>query len=371
MSSTDFQIVFLVLLIVFLYLGIKGGVQKVGDGRVKIVERIGKRHRVLQPGINLVIPFIDTIKKPVSSKKVVISGGITTLIDGKKEDIWSADGDLSMAETRMDPPATTNLYTKDNTQVIVDSVAYFKVSDPFKLVYEVSAFSDSFKSIIETTLRQAVGKFTSDSIITSREALGNELREAVQQAASNWGVSVIRVEIENIEFSDKEVVDALSNARANELLRRAELVEAQAAADVKIIQSEAERKRIINEAESQKQQNILFAEGEKQKSVLLAEGEKQKTILTAEGQFEQDRLEAEAQFLKESKPLEGQAKGYIELIAALKENSTALLQLEALRSQSSIAKSLGNANTIVVPSEAAGLVGAAGVAVALLNQLKK
>ena len=317
--------------------------------------RSGSIHKILGPGINFLIPFIDAVKKPVKGSADTVS----TWIDGAKVPIWSDDGSLNMAETRMDPPETRNLYTKDNTQVTVDSVAYFKIIDPYKLVYEVSAFADSFRSMVETTLRQGVGKYTSDSIITSRESLGQELREAVQEASSNWGVQIVRIEIQDIEFSDPEVVKALSDARANELERRATLVATQAKADALVLESDAIKRAKLNESEAQKLSSIL-----------LAEGEKQRKILEAEGEFEKRRLEAEADFLETSRPLEGQAKGYAAIIEALGNNAAPLLQLEALRSQAQIAQSLGNANTIVVPSEAAGLVGAAAVATKILEKLK-
>ena len=123
----------------------------------------------------------------------------------------------------MDPPKSRYL-AKDNSEIWVDSVAYFRLVDPMKAAYDVAAFEPTFTSLIETTLRQEVGRHDGDTIITSRDTMSENLRSALQEASTNWGVQVFRVEIEDIHFNE-EVRKKLSEARESELLRRAELVE--------------------------------------------------------------------------------------------------------------------------------------------------
>ena len=212
--------------------------------------------------------------------------------------------------------------------------------------------ADSFISLIETTLRQEVGKFDGDSIITSREILGERLREALQEASTNWGISIFRVEIEDIAF-DNEVSEKLSEARREELLRRAQVVSAQAQADRDILEAEARKKAIL-----------LDAEGAQQAAITKAEGEKQAVILLAEAKFEEQRLQAEGDFLLRSREQEGIAKGYQAIVDALSKNAESIVALEALKTQASVAESLGKSNnTLIIPTEAAGLFGAVNAAI--------
>ena len=347
----------ILLLIALFFLFIKEGIKKVSDGYTRVVERMGRRHKILLPGINIIIPLVDSIKKPNITNK------LETFVNNGQNRVSIGDpsnGNITMAETRMDPPVI-HLYTKDNTEVSINSVAYFKVVDPFKALYEISSFADSFKSLVETALRQEVGTYDSDAIITARESLSESLRESLQEATTAWGIRVMRVEIEEITFKDRAVVDALSNARRSELERRAALVSAQQHADTLIIESEALRKKAINDAE-----------GVKQKLIIEAEGYKQKKILEAEGDFETNRLEAEAEFLLASREQEGRAQGYLALSKAMENNSQSIIAIESVRAQIEISKHLGNSNnTMIIPTEVAGLIGAASAAISSIKSLTK
>jgi regulator of protease activity HflC (stomatin/prohibitin superfamily) len=334
-------LIFIALLFIFL------GIEKVPDGHTRIVERLGRRHRVLTPGINVKFPILDVVKKHISLH--------TILENGSKQEPLVAGGsrqNIKMAEQRMDPPPL-GLLCRDNTQVTVDSVAYFRITDPMKIVYDVAAFDQTFLSLVETTLRQGVGLLDGDSILTARESLSQSLQSKLQEAASSWGISILRVEIENIEFN-KEIQEKLSHAREEELLRRAEVVAAQAQADKDVLDAEAIKKT-----------EILKAEGYKQAEIMKAEGEKQAQILRAEAQFEEQRLKAEADFLLESRKQEGQAQGYAAIVAALGDRGDSIVALRALEAQEKVAQALGEgaSNTLVIPNDAAGLFGAFGAAV--------
>jgi regulator of protease activity HflC (stomatin/prohibitin superfamily) len=337
------------LLLAVVLLVLLQGIQQVPDGKARVVERLGRRHRVLMPGLNLIIPLLDTVKRRGFQIETIQDNG------SKRVSLVDRKGNISIAEHRIDPD-TLKLLGKDNSEIYVNSVAYFKITDPMKATYDIDSLADSFLSLIETTLRQEVGKYDGDSIITSRELLGEQLRAALQEASTNWGVTVFRVEIEEIAF-DTEVTDKLSEARKTELLRRAQVVAAQADAD-----------RAIVEAEARKKAAILDAEGAQAAVIKKAEGEKQAQILMAEASFEEQRLQAEAEFLLKSREQEGIAKGYKAIVDVLSDKSEAIIVLEALKTQANVAESLGKSNnTLIIPSEAAGLFGAVSAAIKGLN----
>ena len=302
------------------------GIKVVPEGRAKIVERLGRRNKTIYPGINIIIPFVDRVK--------IIKEAVTTKVKGTSISLVD-NGAIILAEQRMDPTSKL-LLAKDNSQINVDPVVYFRVTDPARLVYDVQDFEESFETLIETTLRQEVGKYDGDSIVTSRDTLGDALKQGLMEAAKNWGIEVKRVEIEDLSF-DEEVTRSLSDARQEELKRRAELVAKKADAEQLTLEAEAKRKAAILEAE----------------------GVAEAMRLKAQGDFDAKKLEAEANFLLQSREQEGIAQGYAAIAKSLKENPEAIVALEGLKAQAKIAESIGQSqNALIVPSETAGLFGA-------------
>jgi regulator of protease activity HflC (stomatin/prohibitin superfamily) len=350
----DGQVVVVGLLILTAVLFIFLGVHKIPDGNARIVERLGKRHKVMMPGINITIPFLDNVKKTGID--------LFSVVEGETVRLYSMKGDISLAEHRMDPEPMP-LIASDNSKVYVDSVAYFKIIEPMKAVYDVSSFSQTFMSMIETTLRQEVAKFDGDTIISARDSLSESLRQVLQEAAVNWGITIFRVEIENISFG-AQVEAQLSAAREQELIRRAEIVSAQSAADQSILEAEAVKKAAI-----------LQAEGQKQSVLLIAQADKEAQILAAQAAFEEGKLQAEAKFLLASREQEGIAKGYEAIINSLSSNPEVIVALESIKAQEKVAESIGkSANTLILPTEAAGLFGAFGAAakgISMLNPSNK
>jgi regulator of protease activity HflC (stomatin/prohibitin superfamily) len=324
----DGQIATFVAIVLFLLLFIFTGVKRVDEGRAKIIERLGRRHKVIRPGLNVIVPILDKVK----TNDFVLE----TILDGTRMPLVSKAG-ISIAEHRMDPPVQ-KLMARDNSEINIDSVVYFRITDPIKIVYDVNDFAGSFESLIQTTLRQEVGKYDGDTIITARETLSDALKTTLLDASNSWGITVLRVEIEHIGFEEK-VNKALSEAREEELLRRADLVAKKAEAE----------------------QQLLLAEAKRKADILEAEGEKQAIVLRAEGDFQAKKLEAEGAFLIQSREQEGKAKGYAAIATALKENPEAIVALEALKAQALVAESLGNSsNSMIIPAETAGLFGAMG-----------
>jgi len=328
LSMLDGQTATLILLVAILVLFIFLGIKRVDEGRAKIIERLGRRHKVIRPGLNVIIPILDRVKP----NNFVLE----TILDKERISLVSQAG-ISIAEHRMDPPEQ-RLLAKDNSEVKVDPVVYFRITDPIKIVYDVNDFASSFESLIQTTLRQEVGKYDGDTIITARETLSDALKTSLLDAATTWGITVLRVEIEKIRF-DEKVEQVQSEAREEELKRRTEIIAEKAGAE----------------------QEILRAKAKREAEILEAEGIKQAQILRAEGKFEADKLEAEAAFLRQSREQEGIAQGFAAISKALRENPDAIVALEALKAQAKVAESLGNSeNTMIIPAETAGLFGAIG-----------
>jgi regulator of protease activity HflC (stomatin/prohibitin superfamily) len=322
------------------------GVVVVPEGNARLVERLGRRHKVLYPGVNIIIPFMDRIKKDLGAKLYTYNRDESGV---RRIPLGQASGDISLAEQRMDPRHHT-MQAKDNSELQVDVVAYFRIRDPALAVYDVSNVGDALNSMLETTLRQEVGKLDADAIITARRQLSDQLRLSIQEASSTWGIDILRVEVEEIRYANETVQRQLSDARNEELKRRAEVVAAQAKRDKEILEAEADKKSAI-----------LRAEGAQQAEILRAEGEKKAVILAAEAQFEAQKLDAEGKFLLASREQEGIAQGYAAIAAALRTAPESLVALEALKAQVGVAEQLGKSqNSMILPNEVAGLFGAIG-----------
>jgi regulator of protease activity HflC (stomatin/prohibitin superfamily) len=315
-----FLIVVTVLAIIFVW----KGVLTVSEGRVVLVERFGRFHRALNPGINFILPGLDK-KKRVEQLYTMHKNGV------KKSLLSAGKLEISTKEQLLDPPKT-NVIASDNAVLHVDSILAFKIIDAELAVYAVDNLGESLKSILETTLRQEVGKLNSDSVIISREQLGLKLQEELEYAADPWGIRIIRVEIESIDFDDN-ITEKLSKAREKELEGRADVAEAEREKEAKILR-----------AEGLKAQEILIAEGNKARDILTAEGNKARNILEAEGRYESDLLKA---------------KGITAINESMSSNAEGFLSLETLRAQTDIATAIGQSeNTLIVPQETIALIGA-------------
>ena len=334
------QPIVVILLTILAIIFIIKGIQKVPDGRARVVERLGRRHKILKPGLGFIVPFLDQVKKDGLN--------IFTFRDGVNVNLVEKGGNIVMSETRLDPPPK-EMIAKDNSEVNVDIIGFFRITEPAKTVYDVDNVYESLQSLMETTLRQEVGKLDSDTLIASRDILSEKLRNNVTEAAISWGIQVTRIEIESIEFAGP-IQEKLAEARREELIRRAQVIEAQAKRDMEVLVAEGE-----------KASRVLKAEGIRESQILEAEGKKQEEILVAQGEFEKAKLEAEGRFLLQSREKEGIAQGFDAINKALKEKPEAVIALETLAAQKDVAKSIGESqNALILPAETAGLFGAIG-----------
>ncbi len=241
----------IVLLIVFA----KKTLVIIPQSETKIIERLGKYHETLQPGINVIIPFIDNAKS------------IVTLSRGRY--IYSDTIDLREQVYDFDKQ---NVITKDNIQMQINALLYFQIVDPFKAVYEINNLPNAIEKLTQTTLRNIIGEMELDQTLTSRDTVNTKLRAVLDDATNKWGIKVNRVELQDIT-PPQSVLQAMEKQMQAERNKRAVILTSEGQKQSQILQSEGDKAATINRAEAQKQQAILEAEGVAQARIRKAEAE--------------------------------------------------------------------------------------------------
>ncbi|HET8528993.1 MAG TPA: SPFH domain-containing protein [Gaiellaceae bacterium] len=206
-------------------------VRIVPQARARVVERLGRYHRTLSPGLALVVPFIDRLRPLIDLREQVVSF----------------------------PPQP--VITEENLVVSIDTVIYFQVTDAKAASYEIANYIQGIEQLTVTTLRNVIGNMTLEKTLTSRDEINGQLRGVLDEATGKWGIRVNRVELKAID-PPATIQDAME----------------------KQMRADRDKRAAILTAEGQKQAAILTAEGEKQAAVLKAQGKREATILEAEGQ---------------------------------------------------------------------------------------
>jgi regulator of protease activity HflC (stomatin/prohibitin superfamily) len=206
-----------------------------------LVERLGKFQRVLDPGLNLILPFFDTVSK------------------------------IDMREVVIDVPAQL-VITKDNVGVEVDAIIYIQVTDPFRSKYEINNYIYASTKLAQTNLRNVIGEMDLDACLSSRDQVNAQLRDVLDAATDKWGVKVNRVEMQRID-PPADITAAMSRQMKAERDKRAAILDA-----------EAIRQANITKAEGSKQSQILEAEGAAEAVKKKADAERYRQIAVAEGQ---------------------------------------------------------------------------------------
>ena len=217
------------------------GVRIVPQQSAWVVERLGRFHSVLEPGLNLIIPFLDRVGYVHSLKEVPL-----------------------------DVPEQVCI-TKDNTQLAVDGILYYQVTDPRLASYGSANYLMAVSQLAQTTLRSEIGKMELDKTFESRDEINRQIVHALDEAGRNWGIKVLRYEIKSLTPPEA-------------ILRSMQ----------QQITAEREKRALIAKSEGERQQEINVADGEKQAAVLRSEGEKQAAINKAQGEATAIRVIAEA-----------------------------------------------------------------------------
>ena len=241
MNIMTYVLIAIVILVVIIA---KKALVIIPQSETKIIERLGRYYATLNPGVNLIIPFIDRAKD------------IVVLNRGR----YSYSNSIDLREQVYDFPSQ-NVITKDNIQMEINALLYFQIVDPFKAVYEISNLPNAIEKLTQTTLRNIIGELELDETLTSRDTINTKLRAVLDDATDKWGVKVNRVELQDI-VPPATVLNAMEKQMQAERNKRAQ-----------ILTSEGEKTAMINRAEAAKQQAILHAEGEAQARIRKAEAE--------------------------------------------------------------------------------------------------
>jgi regulator of protease activity HflC (stomatin/prohibitin superfamily) len=211
-------VVVLVLLVIYIFWT---GIRIVPQGEVWIVERLGRYHRTLEAGLNVIIPFLDTIRAKITTRDIIL--------DTEQQEV----------------------ITQDNAVVITDAVAFYRITDPYRALYEVEDYNEAVKQVIMTNLRAIIGGMTLDEALSNRELIKERIKEATANEVADWGITVKTVEIQEINPS-KSMQQAMEKQAAAERERRAMEIEAQGKKKAMILEAEGKLEAAKREAEAQK-----------------------------------------------------------------------------------------------------------------------
>ena len=296
----------IVLFIIIVFIAFKT-IKIVRQSEVYIIERLGRFHKVAEAGLTIIVPFIDRVRSVVSLKQ----------------------------QTMDIPPQ--GVITSDNVTITIDTVVFYKITDPAKAVYEIQSLKKGIEYLAITTIRDIVGKMELDETFSSRDLINDKLRVILDEATDAWGCKIDRVEIKDIT-PPADIRDAMEK------------------------QMNAERnKRAL----------VLQAEGERQSAITLAEGRKQAAILDAEADREAriKRAAGEAEAIKEV--ANAKAREIQMVYDAIKQADPdeKLVQIKSLEALQEVAK--GDANKIFIPFEATSALSSLGAVKEIFTENNK
>jgi regulator of protease activity HflC (stomatin/prohibitin superfamily) len=215
----------------FVLVALARTIRIVPQARAGVVERLGRYSRTLQPGLTIVVPFVDRIREMIDLREQVVSFQPQPVI------------------------------TEDNLVVSIDTVIYFQVTDPRAATYEIANYIQGIEQLTVTTLRNVIGGMALEETLTSRDQINGQLRGVLDEATGKWGIRVNRVELKAVD-PPMSIKDSME----------------------KQMRADRDKRAAILNAEGVKQSQVLTAEGEKQSAILRAEGRRQAMMLEAEGQ---------------------------------------------------------------------------------------
>ena len=231
--STIIGVVVVAAIAIFVIVVLARSIRIIPQAYAGVVERLGRYHKTLTPGLNLLVPFIDRLRPLVDLRETVVSF----------------------------PPQP--VITEDNLVVSIDTVVYFQVTDARAATYEIANYLGAVEQLTTTTLRNVVGGLNLEEALTSRDNINGQLRVVLDEATGKWGVRVGRVELKAID-PPHSIQDSME----------------------KQMRAERDRRALILTAEGTKQSAILTAEGQRQAAILQAEGDAKAAVLRAQGEAE-------------------------------------------------------------------------------------
>lgn len=282
----------LLILAVLAVIFVVSTIKIVNQSHVIMIERLGKFNRELGSGLHIVFPILDRVSHKIDLRTQVLNSDPQPVI------------------------------TKDNVTMKIDTVTYFKITDPFKSVYEIEDYIEAILKITATILRDVIGSLELDETLSSRDQINERLRLGLEEATDRWGVKIERVEVLNIVVPD-DIKDAMERQMRAERLKR---------------------------------ESILTAEGERQAAILIAQGDKESEILRADADRESKilRAEGDAQAIER---LATAKKTEIELVYDALKNAKLDDKILTLKSIEALEKIAQSENKMVVPYEASALMG--------------
>lgn len=299
-------IFFIILLVLVLIIGFKT-IKVVKQSEVYIIERLGKFHKVADAGLTIIVPFIDHVRSIVSLKQ----------------------------QTMDIPPQ--GVITHDNVTITIDTVVFYKITDPAKAVYEIQSLKKGIEYLAITTIRDVVGKMDLDETFSSRDTINDQLRVILDEATDQWGCKVDRVEIKDIT-PPADIRDAMEKQMNAERNKRAQ-----------ILQAEGERQSAITLAEGKKEAAILAAEADREAAIRRAAGEAEAIKQVAEAKAQEIAMVYEA--MMQSNP------------------NDKLVQLKSLETLREVAN--GEANKVFIPFDATSALSSLGAVKEILVDDKK
>ncbi|TRL32024.1 SPFH domain-containing protein [Rhizobium straminoryzae] len=299
MPLSGFDIV-VIALVVFVILVLFAGIKTVPQGYRYTVERFGRYTRTLDPGLNLILPFIDKL--------------------GAK---------MNVMEQVLTVP-TQEVITKDNASVSADAVAFYQVLNPAQAAYQIANLENAIQNLTMTNIRSVMGSMDLDELLSNRDLINERLLRVVDEAVGPWGIKVTRVEIKDIQ-PPRDLVEAMARQ----------------------MKAEREKRAQVLEAEGSRNAQILRAEGAKQAAVLKAEGEREAAFREAEARERLAEAEAKATLVVSQAIAGGEinainyfvAQKYTEALAAIGTASNAKIVLMPMEA-SSLIGSLGGIGAI-------------------------
>lgn len=306
------------IILLIVVIAILSSIKIVNTGYLYVVERFGQFDRILEPGWHFMIPFVDFVRRKISTKQQIL-------------DV---------------PPQS--VITKDNVKISVDNVIFFKVLNPRDAVYNIEEYKAGIVYSATTNIRNIIGNMSLDEVLSGRDKINQDLLTIIDEVTDAYGIKILSVEIKNI-VPPAEIQQAME----------------------KQMKAERDKRAMILQAEGLRQSQIEKAEGEKRSQILRAEAEKEANIRRAEGLRESQLLEAEGKAKAIEQIAIAEAEAIMKVNKAIIESGTderviALKQVEALKEMSK-----NPANKLILPNETLSSLGSISAIADTLKEIKK